>query len=278
VTETSGEDRAGSVGRSGRATPLPPDERRAAILRDVRQLLLERGVSVTTRELAEAAGVAEGTLFRVFSDKLTLIGEAAFQAVDPAGTIPLIEAIDRSLPLRERLVALLDIGFARIGDTMRWMGVLHELGRVDPRPQAERETAARDGWARWMERQTASEGAVRAAAARLFEGETPMLTVPTDQAAELLNVLLLGGSMRLIDARRRGVEPVPIETATLVDLFLHGIVAAPTAPAGPPGSSPTAPAGPPASAARVRAEPSGAPPPPARAPSVPSSPEPERVA
>jgi hypothetical protein len=129
-----------------------------------------------------------------------------------------------------------------------------------------------------MERQTASEGAVRAAAARLFEGETPMLTVPTDQAAELLNVLLLGGSMRLIDARRRGVEPVPIETATLVDLFLHGIVAAPTAPAGPPGSSPTAPAGPPASAARVRAEPSGAPPPPARAPSVPSSPEPERVA
>jgi len=246
------------AGRSGRAAPLPPDERRAAILRDVRPVLLERGVSVTTRELAEAAGVAEGTLFRVFSDKLTLIGEAAFQAVDPAGAIPLIDAIDRSLPLRERLVALLEIGFTRVGDTMRWMAVLHELGKVDPRPAAERDTAAQEGWARWMRRQTESEGAVRAAAARVFEGESPELTVPPDQAAELLNVLLVGGSMRLVDARRRGVEPVPIDTGTLVDLFLHGVLAAPVARA-------------------ARPAPADAPPPPAADPSVLPSPEPERV-
>ncbi|MDM7856450.1 TetR/AcrR family transcriptional regulator [Cellulomonas alba] len=253
MSETTGDERPGA-GRSGRAAPLPPDERRAAILRHVRPLLLERGVSVTTRELAEAAGVAEGTLFRVFADKLTLIGEAAFAAVDPAGAIPLIDAIDRRLPLRERLVALLEIGFTRVGDTMRWMAVLHELGKVDPRPAAERDTAAKEGWARWTRRQTESEGAVRAAAARVFEGDDEALTVPAAQAAELLNVVLVGASVRLVDARRRGVEPVPIETGTLVDLFLHGVLAD-----------------------RGEASPSGAPPPVATAP-APTSPEPERVA
>ncbi|MBN9326134.1 MAG: TetR family transcriptional regulator, partial [Cellulomonas sp.] len=45
---------------------MPPDERRRAILRAVLPVVRERGADVTTRELAEAAGVAEGTLFRVF--------------------------------------------------------------------------------------------------------------------------------------------------------------------------------------------------------------------
>ena len=49
-----------------RAAPLSPDERRRAIVDAVLPLLIEHGRAVTTRQMAEAAGIAEGTIFRVF--------------------------------------------------------------------------------------------------------------------------------------------------------------------------------------------------------------------
>src|SRR5690606_7898091 len=56
-----------------RATPLPPEDRRQAIIEAVVPLLIEHGPTATTRQIAEAAGVAEGTLFRVFPDKRALL-------------------------------------------------------------------------------------------------------------------------------------------------------------------------------------------------------------
>ena len=225
-TDEGLDPRATAVGagaaRTGRAAPLPPDERRAAILRAVRPVLLERGIAATTRELAEAAGVAEGTLFRVFTDKLSLVGQAAFVAADPADAVPDLDAIDRALSLRDRLVAVMEIGLGRIELTMRWMGILHEIGRVDPRPQAEREAAGRDGWAQWVQRQTEGEAELRAALERVI-GPDPGLRVSRARAVELFNVLLVGSSMRLVDARRRGAEIVPIDPAELVDVFLDGV-------------------------------------------------------
>ena len=40
-------------------------------------LILEHGVGITSRQIAEAAGVAEGTVFRAFGDKESLIAAAA---------------------------------------------------------------------------------------------------------------------------------------------------------------------------------------------------------
>ena len=45
-------------------------------------LLRAHGLSITTRQIAEAAGVAEGTIFGVFPDK-----EALLQAVQDAGSL-----------------------------------------------------------------------------------------------------------------------------------------------------------------------------------------------
>lgn len=69
--------------RHRRAEPLAPDDRRRAIVEAVIPLLIERGAAVTTRQMAEAAGIAEGTIFRVFPDKAALIHEAVRVSFDP---------------------------------------------------------------------------------------------------------------------------------------------------------------------------------------------------
>src|SRR5215207_6406848 len=63
---------------------MSPDERRKAILDALIPLLLERGGDVTTKEIAQAAGIAEGTIFRVFPDKATLLFAAAEEAINLA--------------------------------------------------------------------------------------------------------------------------------------------------------------------------------------------------
>ncbi|MGE3359188.1 MAG: TetR/AcrR family transcriptional regulator [Acidimicrobiia bacterium] len=90
-------------GRSGRAPSMAPEERRASIIAAARPLLLRNGPSVTTRQIAEAAGVAEGTLFRVFADKDTLLRAVLEDAVDPAPVERAIVEIDRAQPLEVQL-------------------------------------------------------------------------------------------------------------------------------------------------------------------------------
>jgi AcrR family transcriptional regulator len=88
---------------------MPPEERRAAILEATVPLLVDHGTEITTRQIATAAGVAEGTIFRVFPDKDSLIQAAVTQAFDPAPAEAELLAIDPTLPLEARLEAAVDI-------------------------------------------------------------------------------------------------------------------------------------------------------------------------
>src|SRR5215471_19507888 len=92
-----------------RAAALPPEARRIAIIDATLPLLMEVGPNVTTRQIAEAAGIAEGTIFRVFADKDALIAAAVEKALDPAPLEARLQEIDPSRPLEQRLVEAVSV-------------------------------------------------------------------------------------------------------------------------------------------------------------------------
>src|ERR1700730_16588849 len=100
--------------RRQRVRALSPDERRAALVAATIPLLHEHGVGVTTRQIADAAGVAEGTIFGGFPAKVSLIRAAVVASLDPAPTVRLLRAIDPTADLRTRLVVVADLLRERI--------------------------------------------------------------------------------------------------------------------------------------------------------------------
>jgi AcrR family transcriptional regulator len=92
-----------------RATPLPPAERRAAIVLAVGPLVVEHGAAVTTKQIAQRAGVSEGTIFNVFADKDELIEAVIEAALDPEPLEQRLAAIDPNQPFETRLVAATEL-------------------------------------------------------------------------------------------------------------------------------------------------------------------------
>lgn len=97
-----------------RAAALPPEARRAHIIEATLPLLLEHGASITTRQIAEAAGIAEGTIFRVFPDKESLVAAVVGAAFDTTSVDAALDAIDPALPLETRLMVAVDLLRARL--------------------------------------------------------------------------------------------------------------------------------------------------------------------
>ena len=66
---------------------MTPDDRRASIIDATIPLLREKGRAVSTKEIAKAAGIAEGTIFRVFDSKDEIILACVHDAFDNTGLL-----------------------------------------------------------------------------------------------------------------------------------------------------------------------------------------------
>ena len=60
---------------------MPPEQRRAALIEATLPLLFDHGPALTTKQVAEAAGVAEGTIFRVFASLNDLVDATTREAM-----------------------------------------------------------------------------------------------------------------------------------------------------------------------------------------------------
>ena len=110
-----------------RARPMTPDDRRQALVDATIPLLHEHGRSVTTKQIADAAGVAEGTIFRVFDSKDDLVAAAVEEALDMEPFLADLERVDLDQDLRGRLTdlcTLLQIRFRGIFLLMSVMGMV----------------------------------------------------------------------------------------------------------------------------------------------------------
>jgi len=192
---------------------MAPDERRAAILEAVGPLLRERGAAVTTRELAAAACVAEGTLFRVFPDKETLVRAAVAHALDPADVVAKISAIPVDEPLRPALREAVRLMQDQARQVVDLLVVAHHL------PGAPHHGHHPHGGPGEGGRQPhPTVGPVADALAELLAAHAGQLRRPPQECAHVLVALVLS-------TQRAGMwgEGVTLTAEDLVDIALDGL-------------------------------------------------------
>ncbi len=184
-----------------RARPLSPEERREAIVAATRPLLHEHGRETTTRLIAEAAGIAEGTIFRAFASKEELFDAVLEAEFDPTAFLQDVAGIDPALALRDRLVAyttLLQRRFVGIFSLMAAMGLRKP-------PDSLRSPELRE--------RIATEGL-----ARILEPDADRFTLPVDRVVHLIRLLTFSGSHPHISDQR------PLSPEEIVDVVLHGVL------------------------------------------------------
>ncbi len=188
---------------------MSAEQRRAMIVTAALPLVIEYGPLVTTAKIARAAGIGEGTIFRVFTDKEALLAACLEEALRPDDTVAHLEGIALDQPLRSRLMEAAEVmrGYMnRIGDVA---GALASVGKT-----------ARISDAEDMEegRRQREEGlaAPRAALAALLEPDRDVLRLEPERLADLFQLMLMSAG--------RLVASQPLDDEELVDLFLNGAV------------------------------------------------------
>jgi len=183
---------------------MSPEERREAIIAATRPLLYEHGRATTTRLIAEAAGIAEGTVFRAFATKDELFDAVMEREFDPEAFLADVASIDPSLELRDRLVAfttLLQRRFVGIFTLMAAMGMRKPPGRFTD-PEA---------------RQRLANGGL----VTLLAPDADRFTIPVERVGHIVRLLTFSGSHPHISDQR------PLSPEEIVDVILHGILADP---------------------------------------------------
>ena len=170
---------------------------------------MQYGREVSTRQIADAAGIAEGTIFRVFPNKDAVIDAVIEEAFDTRQTVASLMAIDPDLDLSTRLAQAVEILEARMRRVVAMFGALR--GRPAPPPSS----SAHESHER---RGRESNAKITMALTAVIGPEAASLRIPVEHAADLLRGLVFTVTHPAIGATFSDEPPV------IVDIVLHGIL------------------------------------------------------
>ena len=174
------------------------EQRQDQIIAVTTELLLEHGRDVTSKEIAEAAGIAEGTIFRAFGDKETLIDAAVERYFDPLALRTALMSIDGDLDLEEKIERIVVLMLDRFRNVIRMMVA---VGRQGPPPKQQE---SRQEFAQVI--------------GELLAEHRQELTIAPERVAHYVRLVAFSSSIPAF------TQDMGFTAGELTDLILHGIV------------------------------------------------------
>lgn len=201
---------------------MSTEDRQEAIALATIPLLAEHGTHVTTGQIAKAAGIAEGTIFRVFKDKQELLDFCVLRAFRTRELVERIDAISVDKPLTGRLIeamTMIDEMAARLG------ALMHTLGATGYRPNEDHKKDDASGKDAKPPMMDEFERTTTAISALLSSGQE-QLRLPADRAAGYLMGLTFMTRMQAMRTAQFDQKEPESFVAEIVDLFTNEAVAA----------------------------------------------------
>lgn len=170
-------------------------------------LVRDYGVGVTTAQIAAAAGVAQGTIFRAFGSKDELLHAAVTRAFDLSLLEQALAGVDPALPLETRLEQAVGLVQAHLAGFISLMGRLAASG-------AHQHDSAHAAEAHEQRRRASQR--IHDAVLGVIGADAGRLSVSADRVVDVLG----GAVLASIHPMSTGTSP--LTASDVVRVVLHG--------------------------------------------------------
>lgn len=183
---------------------MPLASRREALLDATIRIIRERHELPTTRQIARAAGVAEGTIFRAFATKDELFDTVLERTFEARSMIDAMAEIDGTAGLEAVMIEIVRVVQARFVEIFDVMGAFSLMGP----PERFRDPAV----------QRRREAETGRAILDLLQPYADELRLPVDRVARMMRLVTFSGSHRHVN------DGEVLDPEEIVQLVLHGVM------------------------------------------------------